>query len=55
MRKPKPIYELVRVQVGWELECQHCGQAFEAKRSDARYCSDDCRAAAHYDRTRRKK
>lgn len=26
--------------------CWHCGQAFDAKRSDARYCSGRCRTAA---------
>lgn len=29
-----------------------CGGGFEAKRSDARYCSDTCRAKASKDRTR---
>jgi len=27
--------------------CQHCGQSFNAKRDDARYCSTRCRVAAH--------
>ena len=28
-------------------ECAHCGEPFEAKRSDALYCSGACRIAAH--------
>lgn len=27
--------------------CQECGDAFQAKRRDARFCSDSCRQRAH--------
>ena len=27
--------------------CQHCGEAFTAKRADARFCGVKCRVAAH--------
>jgi hypothetical protein len=27
--------------------CDHCGTEFQAKRSNARYCSTRCRVAAH--------
>ena len=27
--------------------CQHCGDSFNPKRRDARYCSTRCRTAAH--------
>ena len=30
-----------------EINCQHCGKAFTAQRSTARYCSDSCRVQAH--------
>lgn len=30
-----------------ELVCNTCGGAFNAKRSDARYCSPKCRTSAH--------
>jgi hypothetical protein len=30
--------------------CQHCGQAFESKRSHARYCSSSCRQSAYRER-----
>jgi hypothetical protein len=36
--KPKPV----RART-----CQHCGQMFTSKRSDARFCSGRCRVAAH--------
>jgi len=29
------------------LRCGHCGERFQAKRQDARYCSTRCRVAAH--------
>jgi predicted nucleic acid-binding Zn ribbon protein len=29
------------------MECQHCGQRFDAVRSDAKFCSVRCRVAAH--------
>lgn len=31
-------------------KCQVCNTKFEAKRSDAKYCSDKCKVKAHYDR-----
>ncbi len=31
--------------------CQTCGEAFEAVRSSARYCSGRCRQAAHIEQT----
>lgn len=35
---------------GWhyEAKCEFCGQAFEAKRSTAKFCSDTCRTMSHY-------
>jgi len=36
--KPKPLI--------W-IPCQQCGETFQAKRSDAKYCSTRCRVAAH--------
>jgi hypothetical protein len=30
-----------------ERPCEHCGEPFEARRRDARYCSGRCRTAAH--------
>lgn len=30
-----------------EHVCEGCGQTFEAKRKDAKYCSSRCRTAAH--------
>jgi hypothetical protein len=35
-----------RVRVKHDICCAHCGTMFEAKRADARYCSDRCRSAA---------
>ena len=32
------------------LECQHCGQRFQPKRSNARFCSARCRVASHRQR-----
>lgn len=29
------------------LTCNACGREFEAQRSDAKYCSTNCRVAAH--------
>lgn len=29
------------------LTCNTCGREFEAQRSDAKYCSTNCRVAAH--------
>lgn len=29
------------------LECQHCGMYFDAVRSDAKFCSDQCRIQSH--------
>ena len=29
------------------MKCSHCGRAFVAFRSSARYCSDTCRSASH--------
>ena len=29
------------------FECNHCGEVFEAHRSDAMYCSGACKVAAH--------
>lgn len=29
-----------------EAECKHCGRTFYAKRSDARFCSANCRKAS---------
>ena len=34
--------------------CDHCGQSFAAKRSDAKYCSPRCRTAAHRPTHRRR-
>ena len=31
--------------------CDHCGQLFNPKRSDAQYCSTRCRVAAHHKST----
>lgn len=31
---------------GVEVECRHCGAAYEAKRADAKYCSRSCSSAA---------
>lgn len=33
-----------------EVVCSHCGRAFEAKRSTAKYCSATCRQRARRDR-----
>ena len=30
------------------LTCKHCGKTFDAKRSNASYCSDKCRTSAFY-------
>lgn len=35
------------------LTCGHCGKAFEGKRSDAVYCGNACRQAAHKSKNRR--
>lgn len=32
----------------YSVKCVQCGEYFEAKRSDASYCSPHCRKAAHY-------
>jgi hypothetical protein len=29
----------------WSIQCVQCGQYFEAKRSDASFCSTNCRVA----------
>jgi hypothetical protein len=52
-KRPKKKIRLVEVHNGWVHTCRECGGEFEAKRSDARYCSDACRARAHYVRTKR--
>ena len=42
-----PITEVREVVVGWRIACEVCGEEFEAKRNDARFCSDTCRQNAH--------
>ena len=58
VKEPKPIYEIqtrkVKVRVGWKIQCEQCGETFTSKRSDARTCSDACRAAAYYERKRKR-
>jgi hypothetical protein len=34
----------------WELSCEKCGDSFESKRSDGRYCSSSCRQTAYRER-----
>ena len=31
----------------WELRCEECGELFESKRSDTRYCSSSCKQSAY--------
>lgn len=31
---------------GWNVYCAHCNKQFHAKRSDASYCSANCRVSA---------
>jgi len=45
----------VEVHAGWVHECEWCGETFEAKRSDARFCSDTCRQNAHRDKKQRER
>jgi hypothetical protein len=33
----------VEVHAGWTHECESCGERFEAKRCDARFCGAMCR------------
>jgi len=38
--------ETERIKMGdrdWSIQCAHCGKYFEAKRSDASFCSPRCR------------
>jgi len=35
-----------------EYRCEHCGEWFEARRSDAKYCATVCRMRAYRDRNR---
>lgn len=48
-RERKRIYHAVRLSI---LTCWHCGHAFIAARTDARYCSNACRQAAYRARHR---
>jgi predicted nucleic acid-binding Zn ribbon protein len=52
---PKPLYETRRVIVGWRHKCLRCGEVFESKRRDARYCSGKCREAVRAARERGEK
>lgn len=36
----------------YEMTCHHCGTQFEATRSDAKFCSDNCRTGAKQKRQR---
>lgn len=41
-------HETDRIHQGdgdWSIQCVQCGQYFEAKRSDASFCSTKCRVA----------
>lgn len=31
----------------WELNCEECGEGFESKRIDSRFCSSSCRQSAY--------
>ena len=33
-------------------KCAHCGKEFEAKKSNAKFCSDNCRNIAHQKKKR---
>ena len=52
---PKPLYETRRVIVGWHHKCPRCGEVFESKRRDARYCAGKCREAVRAARERGEK
>ncbi|WP_291727252.1 hypothetical protein [Bernardetia sp.] len=47
-RKPKVVYVMMhRKKRGSKFKtCEFCNQAFEVKRSDAKYCSNACRQGA---------
>lgn len=49
---PQPILETQQVTVGWTHLCPVCLELFTSKRSDATYCSLNCRHLAFRQRRR---
>jgi len=41
-----PDTDRTRVESGWLVYCDHCGQRFESKRSDASFCCSNHRVQA---------
>lgn len=54
MIDPKPVTKKksIEVVVGWRGKCERCGKKMEAKRKDAKTCSDACRMAMMRDAKR---
>lgn len=44
----------LEIRPTWRIECEHCGQDFDASDVRPRYCGDDCRTAGAREKGRRR-